>query len=133
MRGFRELRKSEKNLNFIIDTLVKNGYPTKFIFRTISHRIKSLIHDSISSSPRSSSPPSPLRSFFVIPYINSISNKFKNVAVNINKSLAFVVSNKLNRFIKAHKDPLPKLNHSNVVYEINCKDCTASYVGQTSR
>jgi len=51
----------------------------------------------------------------------------------MNKSLAFVVKNKLNRFIKTYKDLLPKVNHSNVVYEICCKDCTASYVGQTSK
>jgi len=33
--------------------------------------------------------------------------------------------------MKAHKDPLqPK---KNVVYQLNCKDCNASYVRQTSR
>jgi len=41
--------------------------------------------------------------------------------------------NKLNRFIKVQKDVLPPSSQSNVVYKIDCKDCDASYVGQTSR
>ncbi|EFN72744.1 hypothetical protein EAG_00030, partial [Camponotus floridanus] len=41
--------------------------------------------------------------------------------------------NKLNRFIKTGKDPLPLMSHSDVVYKICCKQCSASYVGQTSR
>jgi len=51
----------------------------------------------------------------------------------LNKSLAFVVLNKLNRFIKTYKDPLPTVNYSNVAYKICYENCTASYVGQTSR
>jgi len=31
------------------------------------------------------------------------------------------------------KDKLPQWSHTNVVYKIECKDCDASYVGQTSR
>jgi len=69
----------------------------------------------------------------VIPYTDSVSKQFKNIAANLNKSLAFVVLNKLNRFIKTYKDPLPTVNHSNVLYKICCENCTASYVGQTSR
>jgi len=32
-----------------------------------------------------------------------------------------------------HKDVLPVLSHSNVVYQINCRDSDSSYVGQTKR
>lgn len=52
--------------------------------------------------------------------------------MSLNKSLAFVVSNKLNRFIKAGKDPLPFLN-SGLIYKICCNQYSASYVEQTSR
>jgi len=48
-------------------------------------------------------------------------------------NLAFFSLNKFNKFIKTGKDPLPKKTKKHVVYKINCKDCDASYVGQTGR
>jgi len=39
--------------------------------------------------------------------------------------LVFSYYNKLNKFIKVHKDALPLSSHSNVVYKINCLDCDA--------
>ena len=41
--------------------------------------------------------------------------------------------NNLNRFIKMGKDKIKKGKLSNVVYQINCKNCDYSYVGQTKR
>jgi len=48
-------------------------------------------------------------------------------------TLHFFSLNKLNSFIKTHKDPLLNKAKKNVVYKIYCKDCDASYVGQTER
>jgi len=33
--------------------------------------------------------------------------------------------------IKVHKDSLPILSHCNIIYEINCLPCEASYVTNT--
>lgn len=127
-------RYHEKNFKLIFSTLHDNGYPSEFIFATVTKRRKSLIHNSFSApSPTAPSPSSSTSSFFVIPHIEGVSNVFRNVVMSLNKSLAFVVSNKLNRFIKAGKDPLPFLNHSGLIYKICCNQCSASYVGQTSR
>ena len=41
--------------------------------------------------------------------------------------------NNFNRFIKTEKDKIKKGELSNVVYQINCKDCDYLYVGQTKR
>jgi len=54
----------------------------------------------------------------------------------INKSF-FTVDyrglNKLDRNIKVHKDQTEHQHKNNVIYKIYCKDCNASYVGQTKR
>ena len=47
--------------------------------------------------------------------------------------VSFYSTNKLRKFIKVHKDPLPRDKKLNVVYKISCKSCDASYVGQTCR
>jgi len=39
----------------------------------------------------------------------------------------------MNRFIKTGKDKIKKEELSNVVYQVNCRDCNYSYVGQTKR
>ncbi|KYN50281.1 hypothetical protein ALC62_09306 [Cyphomyrmex costatus] len=49
------------------------------------------------------------------------------------QKVCFFSMNKLNNFIKAHKDPIARGAKRNVVYKINCNQCEASYVGQTGR
>lgn len=40
---------------------------------------------------------------------------------------------KLDKFIKVHKDKNSQPSTSNVIYKIYCKNCEASYVGQIKR
>jgi len=47
--------------------------------------------------------------------------------------MAFTIPNTLNIFIKTGKDKIDRSNRCNVVYRIDCRDCEASYVGQTKR
>ena len=39
----------------------------------------------------------------------------------------------LNNIIKLGKDKTKKMLKTNVVYKVNCKDCTAYYIGHTKR
>ncbi|KYN21656.1 hypothetical protein ALC57_05964 [Trachymyrmex cornetzi] len=70
--------------------------------------------------------------WFTVPYIPSITEKF-NRFNNTDTKVSFYSINKFKKFIKAQKDPCPQFKKSNVMYKINCKDCDASYVGQTGR
>jgi len=47
--------------------------------------------------------------------------------------LAIGYLNKLNKFVKIHKDREPRLSNNNVIYKISCNDCDATYVDQTKR
>jgi len=58
------------------------------------------------------------------------------MASAINKSshiIGYRCLNKLNKFVKTHKDKEQGTSNNNVVYKVACKDCDASYVGQTKR
>jgi len=48
-------------------------------------------------------------------------------------NVAFSIPNTLGRLIKCDKDSLDFMSHREVVYKISCRDCDASYVGQTKR
>jgi len=128
----------QKNIEFIIDILLLNGYPLDLIFEKIRSRLKTLIYANKNSN-RNKNKYNKNRSddinkkIMVIPYINKISEL---VATTIDKSqyiIGYRVLNHLGGFIRAHKDRNHPLKNNNVVYKIMCKDCDASYVGQTKR
>jgi len=120
----------KENMNLIVNILIDNGYPLEVIFATIRKRLHSRFHNNSYKSKDHSE----TCSYFSIPYVFSIAKKFLGFFKNISFSkLAFSGYNKLNKFIKVHKDFLPTFSRSNVVYKINCSDCDASYVGQTKR
>ena len=58
-----------------------------------------------------------------------INNFFKQHNTNV----VYSTKNKLNNIIKLGKDKTKTYDNVNVVYKIKCKDCSASYVGQTGR
>jgi len=99
----------------------------------MSSRIKCLVHDKSSSKNNVDLTKENKKIWFTVPYITSVSEKFKNIINNHIARVSFYSINKLSSFIKPQKDRLSKLSNMNVVYRIGCKDCDASYVGQTSR
>ena len=47
--------------------------------------------------------------------------------------MSFFNLNKLDKIIRVHKDLFPDSSKRNVIYQINCNDCDASYMDQMSR
>ncbi|KYN15983.1 hypothetical protein ALC57_11780, partial [Trachymyrmex cornetzi] len=125
----------KKNLIFVVEILLNNDYPVDFIFNTINECLKSLVYNKTSKQKIMTETPAKdvKNSWFLVPFASKISDKFKDITKNLNVSMAFFSLNKLNCFIKTHKDPLPNMAKKHVVYKINCNNCDASYVGQTKR
>jgi len=126
----------EKNLRRCIRLLLDNGYPLDLIFNKINLRLKKLfVHRaakslSVTNTDMDSNED---RRIIILPYVNPLSDF---ISSNIDSSKALVgfrCLNKLSRLIKVHKDIDQPLSKNNVVYKIHCKDCEASYVGQTKR
>ncbi|KYN05241.1 hypothetical protein ALC62_03844 [Cyphomyrmex costatus] len=138
-----------KNFTHIIDTLLDNDYPIDFIFNTINSKIRTLIKNQFKTNNNvnneseviqpcfnkinSSNNNNGLKKFFAIPFVNSVSHKFKPVANIFTCKLAYTIPNTLKNFIKRGKDKLEYTHNQNVVYKISCDNCDASYVGQTKR
>lgn len=122
----------QKNLKLIIGILINNGSPQHFIFNTINKRIDTLIHK---HSPINVDELTPIerqpKRFFTIPYVRGVSEKFKAILDQDYYALSYRCFNRLNMFMRAHKDKIPYDAQNSVVYKLECNNCDASYVGET--
>jgi len=114
----------------------------QFIFYSILNRIRCLIVNNFKIQYNNNNNISNLLSenlfsWFVNPYIVLIFilifNKFKGVTKDLYTKLSFYNVNKLQGFIKTHKDPFLNLLKKNIVYKLACTDHDAIYVGQICR
>ncbi|KYQ56914.1 hypothetical protein ALC60_04118, partial [Trachymyrmex zeteki] len=71
------------------------------------------------------------KKYFILPFLSNITNTITSFINKLIVTTGYRCLNKLNSFIKVHKDRVNKTSNQNVVYKINCNDCNASYVGQT--
>ena len=69
----------------------------------------------------------------VIPYMNRLSERIQRVYKKHNVEAAIKPHSTLRNLLVHPKDKREKLQCSNVIYEIGCKNCDHSYVGETSR
>jgi len=77
--------------------------------------------------------PNSERKILVLPYINPISEFISSNVDSLKTIIGFRCLNKLSQFVKAHEDKDHLLSENNVIYKIFCKNCEATYVGQTKR
>jgi len=122
-RAFRlsHPRFHQKNLEFIVNTLLTNGYPLSFIFSTIQARLKTLIsskltnNDTTKSTFISNEINNSNTSYFNIPYVPTFSERFGPVVRDLDTKLSYTSINKLRQFIRVQKDNLPTEMRNNVV------------------
>lgn len=122
----------KKNLEFIIDMLMDNGFPLDFIFKQINYRLRNIPKINLRTAETETSG-TQRKKFMVLPYIHKISDSIKSIIDKNKFTMGFRCLNKLSNFIKVHKDRNKLECNCNVIYKIYCKDCDASYVGQTKR
>ncbi|VDP43754.1 unnamed protein product [Schistosoma mattheei] len=69
----------------------------------------------------------------VIPYRSETSEEAKRILNKHDIRVYFRASNTLRSTLVKVKDRLPKEEQQDIMYEINCRDCNAAYVGERSR
>ena len=117
------------NLNFIKQFLIINNSPIELINKYIrkSIHLRSMDYANEKTIQREK------KSHIVIPYINELNPIISKFFNKYNTEVLNNTVNKWNCFIKLGKDVCSKDQKTNVVYRIDCNECTATYVGQTER
>jgi len=126
----------EKNLRFCIKLLLDNGYPLDLIFNKINLGLKKLfVHRTVTSLnvKNTDTDSNNDKRIIVLPYVSPLSDFISSFIDSSKALIGFRCLNKLSQLIKVHKDTDQPLSKNNVVYKIQCRDCEATYVGQTKR
>jgi len=105
----------QKNLEFAIKLLLKNGYPLDLIFEKVNNRLKTLINKKSYTKDNNRK--------FIFPYIKKISELVLSTIDKTKYITGYRTLNNLRKFIKVHKDPNHFFSNNNVIYKIFCKDC----------
>ena len=66
-------------------------------------------------------------------YIQGVSEQLKQALNKHNIKTTFYTQTTLRSLLSKPKDPIPKEDRTIAVYQLNCKDCEAVYVGETKR
>jgi len=126
----------EKNLRLCIKLLLDNSYPLDMIFNRINSRLKKLFvyrTDTTSNEKNLDTNSNNDKKIVVLPYVSPLADFITSNIDSSKAIIGFRYLNKLSQLIKTHKDIDEPLSKNNVVYKIQCKDCEATYVGQTKR
>ena len=111
------LRAEKKTLK---STFQGNGYPD-WAFQ--SHKSRRANKDQVEES----------RGFVSIPYVEGLSEPLGRILGSTGVKVAMKPHKTLKQVLVRPKDKVTDEEKSGVVYQINCKECEASYIGQTGR
>lgn len=118
----------------IFSDLKNNGFPSKLIKKYVQlYRFKNMYtpHPSVSLIPLSSTT---RQTYVSIPYHKFLSEKISKFLKQYNICTSFKTGFNIKRILgnQTHP-PLPPLEHTGIVYRINCKGCDGAYIGETGR
>jgi hypothetical protein len=121
---------SEKEIQWVTGTLKTNGYPTCFLKKTLkeARQKASRTRQSVQSQRAGERV-----SFATIPYVAGVSERIARVLRQYSVVTAYKSSGCVGTAVSKLKDKVPLLSRTHVVYNIPCRDCSCSYVGQTTQ
>lgn len=116
----------------IQNSLERNGFPSKLVFRLVKSRTQLSVSDTTISA-RNNRVQSNISFYRSLIYIRSLSDKVKKTLriCYPEVAISLVPNNNINWLFTRLKDKRDKLSQSCVVYSIPCSSCEKCYVGQT--
>src|SRR5580765_1475188 len=121
-----------KNIDIVKQILSNNCFPTQTINRYVHKRLNFLKHRD-NGNMNTEGDNSDTLFYISLPFVEGLSDEISHVYKNIGLNVAYNVPKKFNTLIKRGKDRMPINNRTEVVYKLDCKNCNASYIGQTKR
>lgn len=123
----------QENIKFVHNVLRNNCFPERIINKHIQkrihflnnrdlHRNTDMVHSFSSDVP-----------FIPLPFVENVSPALCRIFKSYGLNVVYKTTKKLNHLIKRGKDILPDTEKTNVVYKLDCKNCSAVYIGQTKR
>ncbi|XP_072048630.1 uncharacterized protein [Amphiura filiformis] len=113
----------------IKNALMECGYP-KWAFDRVKHQMEAKTKEP--KKPKKSDE-TPSKGMVVIPYVEGLSEQLQRIFQKHKISTAMRPTNTLKSILVHPKDKKDILETSDAVYEIPCKGCDKSYVGETGR
>ena len=97
----------------ILAALQQNGYPKEFIQRTVEK------HNRRKEQPRERPEEEPKQTKSIIPYIQGLSEQLERALNKHNIKATFYTQTTLRSLLSKPKDPIPKEDRNNAVYQLN--------------
>lgn len=123
-----DLRNSEFPPNFIEYHL--NAAMQKFNFQ--NYNLLQCVYGPATPS-NSNLPSDKPRKYVSVPYIHKTDRSVTKILREADIGVGFKPGRKLSSFFNLHKPPIENNKRGGSIYQINCKDCSLSYVGETGR
>lgn len=136
-----------QNINKIESILLKNNYPHDFIkkqiklrINTLNNRHKTKINTTIDLFPNflgnefNNHQYSENFNYISLPFVPNISLQIEKVLNKFHIKTAFKNHNTIGKnFFNNLKDNIHITSESNIIYQIDCINCNANYIGQTKQ
>ena len=120
----------------VIDALLTNGYPRNFIREVERKRMltqdatpspEELVHEFFENAEPST------KEYAVLPYIRGLTEPLKRLLKHYDIKVISKPLRTLNQMLPSPKDRPSEEKQTNVIYQINCADCSWKYIGETGR
>ena len=120
----------KKENDRIVKVLSENDYDKKSIFK-VKRKVQSARTNNIAVSDDAADT-EPTK-FLSLPYIPGTSESLRRILASHKIKCAFYSKNTLRKHLSKPKDAVPQEQRNNIVYKIPCKDCDATYIGESKR
>ena len=113
----------QKEFDHQEEVFIANGYPARTVKRTFSSTARSREKDTEED---------PAKPMFV-PYVRGVSEKLEKVCAPLGVKTIFRPQKTLRSMLMQVKQKTPMEKKRHFVYEVPCRDCQLTYIGETRR